>query len=123
MKNAYQQYIDQSISTMTQGEMVVRLYDEIINQLNRAKIHIEDNDIENTNVSIQKIQRILNHLIATLDFQYDISKNLSSLYQFFLQRTLMAHVKKDITIINEILPLMIELKDTFAEGERLSRIK
>lgn len=123
MQNPYQQYVDQSITTMTQGEMVVRLYEEIINQLSRAKIHIDNNSDNDTNECIKKSQKILNHLLVTLDHKYEISNNLDNLYRFFIQRIIMANVKKDKMIIDEILPLIIDLKDTFKEGERLARIK
>jgi len=123
MQTPYEKYLDQSVTTMTQGEMVVRLYEEVINQLSRAKIHMEDNDTEKISLSIKKAQKILNHLLATLDHKYELSKNLDSLYRFFLQRIIVASVKKDKMIIDEVLPLIVELKDTFAEGERLSRIK
>lgn len=123
MQNPYQQYVDQSIITMTQGEMVVRLYEEIINQLSKAKIYIENDDAKGTNDCTQKAQKILNHLLVTLDYKYEISNNLDNLYRFFIQRIIIANVKKETAILDEVLPLIIDLKDTFAEGERLSRIK
>ena len=36
--NPYQQYQRQSVMTMTQGEMLTKLYDEVIKQMSGAKI-------------------------------------------------------------------------------------
>jgi len=121
--NPYEKYKQQSVMTMTQGEMVVRLYEEIINQLSRAVNCIREKDIEGTNASLQKCQRIINYLKSTLNFKYEVSSNLSSLYDFFNEQIIKSNLKKDTQPIEEILPLVSELKDTFAQGERLSRMQ
>ncbi|RPF48380.1 flagellar protein FliS [Hydrogenoanaerobacterium saccharovorans] len=123
MMNPYEKYKQQSVMTMTQGEMVVRLYEEIINQLSRAVNCIREKDIEGTNASLQKCQRIINYLKSTLNFKYEVSSNLSSLYDFFNEQIIKSNLKKDTQPIEEILPLVSELKDTFAQGERLSRMQ
>ena len=68
--------------TMTQGEMLTKLYDEVIKQLSAVKQFNESKDYAAANLASQKAQRILHHLNATLDFQYDVSKNLSTLRIF-----------------------------------------
>lgn len=103
--------------------MVVKLYEEIINQLNKAKIAINQKDYNTSNNSLKKAQDILNHLDSTLNFKYEISKNLSSLYLFFIQELISANIKKDVTIIDSIIPLIVELKDVFAQGEKNNRIQ
>lgn len=123
MINPYDKYKEQSVMTMTPGEMVVKLYEEVINQMNRAIISIGENDIGTTNSSLQKCQRILNHLRITLDDRYEISKALRQLYDFFLVQIIKANIKKDAAPLHDILPLIVELKDTFAQGERLARMQ
>ena len=70
--NPYQKYQQQSVMTMTQGEMLLKLYDETIKQLSAAEIFMGEGSIEKTNQALQKAQKIVNHLRATLDFQYEI---------------------------------------------------
>ncbi|WP_312643762.1 flagellar export chaperone FliS [Hydrogenoanaerobacterium sp.] len=123
MVNPYEKYKEQSIMTMTQGEMVVRLYEEVINQLSRAIICIGEKDIEGSNISLQKSQRIINYLKSTLNYNYEVSGNLSNLYDFFNEQIIKSNIKKDVQPIDQILPLISELKDTFAQGERLSRMQ
>ncbi len=122
MMNPYDKYKEQAVMTMTPGEMVVRLFEEVINQMNRAIISIEENNLSAANSSLQKSQRIINHLRATLDNRYEISAPLRQLYDFFLEQIIKANVRKDIVPLQETLPLVEELKDAFAQGERLARI-
>lgn len=121
--NPYNRYKEQAVTTMTQGEMVVLMYDEIISQLNRAVLYIDENNLPQANNSLQKCQRILNHLSFTLDYKYELSGRLASLYDYFIRQIIKSNIKKETEPIKEILPLLVELKETFAQGERLSRMK
>lgn len=119
--NPYEAYKQQSILTMTQGEMLNKLYEELIKQISYAKIHIENKDIPKTNDALQRSQRILNHLKATLNHQYEISGNLSSLYNFFIEKIVSANVKKDAAPLEEILPMIQELQESFTEADKIVR--
>jgi len=121
--NAYSKYQEQSIMTMTPGEMIVRLFEECEKQLNIAIVSIDEKNIQATNNALQKTQRIFNYLKATLDHKYQVSKGLESLYDFFISRTIEANIKKNKDLITEILPLVTELRETFQQGERLARMK
>jgi len=72
--NPYQQYQRQSVMTMTQGEMLTKLYDEVIKQMSGAKICLTEKDLSGVNNALQKAQRILFYLKSTLDFKYEISR-------------------------------------------------
>lgn len=121
--NPYEKYKQQSVMTMTQGEMLVKLYEEVIKQLSSALISIEKKDYSSSNESLQKAQKILGYLKSTLDFKYEVSSNLSMLYDFFIQRLIDANIKKDTAIIEEVIPMVAELKDAFSQADRLARIK
>lgn len=120
--NPYSRYQEQAVMTMTPGEMVVRLYEEMINQLNRGVSFLEAGNLSEANNALQKSQRIIKHLLATLNFRYEAAHGLSALYQFFNRRIIDGNIKKDASPLKEILPLIIDLKDTFAKAERLSRM-
>lgn len=108
--------------TMTHGEMLVKLYEETLKQLKMAQNAIERNDIVAANSAMQKAQRILSYLKETLDFKYEISNNLASLYNFFTEQIVSANVHKDSNLLAQIIPLIEDLKDTFVQGERLARM-
>ena len=121
--NPYQQYQRQSVMTMTQGEMLTKLYDEVIKQMSGAKICLTEKALSGVNNALQKAQRILFYLKSTLDFKYEISGNLDALYDFFIERTVQANLKKDAAMLDEIIPMIEDLRDTFVQADRNARSK
>lgn len=115
MNNAYSAYKKQSITTLTPMEVVVRLYDEAEKQINKAIIFIDEKNYAGANTSLQKSQDIVNALRSVLDMSIPISKQLDSLYDFFNRQLIAANVKKDIEILKELLPMLADLRDAFAQ--------
>lgn len=119
--NPYNRYAQQSVMTMTHGEMLAKLYEGLIKNMNLAVKGIEENDITAANISLKKAQKIINYLLATLDRKYEVSNNLAALYDFFNYQLIMANVKKSTTPILEVVPMVEELRATFIECDRLAR--
>ncbi len=120
-QNAYQKYQQQSVNTMTPGEMLTRLYDEVIKQLSATKQFNDAKDYESANQASQKAQRIIQHLNSTLNFQYEISNNLSSLYDYFIYRLVQANLHKDNQMVDEILEMVSDLRETFIQADKAAR--
>ena len=120
-QNPYQKYQQQSIMTMTQGEMLIKLYDEVIKQLNAVKQFNLEKNYEAANFASQKAQKILHHLNSTLNFEYEISGSLSALYEYFIHRLIQSNLHKDNEPINEVLPMIDELRETFIQANRTAR--
>ncbi len=116
--NPYQKYQQQSIMTMTPGELLLKLYDETIKQLRQAIDALNQKQYEKANASLQKAQRIISHLNKTLVMDYDISKNLEALYDFFMYKITQANIYKDAAHVQEILPMIADLRDAYAQAEK-----
>lgn len=116
--NPYQKYQQQSIMTMTPGELLLKLYDETVKQLRYGEDALQQKQYERANASLQKAQRIVSHLNKTLAMEYEISQNLEALYDFFNYKITQANVHKDATHIAEILPMVTELRDAFAQADK-----
>ncbi|MBQ8613102.1 MAG: flagellar export chaperone FliS [Ruminiclostridium sp.] len=121
MNNAYSAYKKQSISTLTPMEIVVKLYDEAEKQINIAIVSIEGKNYETANKCLQKSQDIVNALRSVLDMSIPISTQLDALYDFFNRQLIAANVKKDTGILRELLPMLAELKDAFAQISAMPR--
>ena len=117
----YQKYQQQSVMTMTQGEMLTKLYDEIIKQLSAAQQFLVQENPEEVNKALQKAQRILAHLQITLDRKYEISESLDALYDYFIRCIIDANLHKDATPIEEVLPMIVDLRETFIKADRTAR--
>lgn len=122
MNNAYTQYKNQSLATLTSGELLVKLFEEMIKQCRMAQLSIEKNDLGSANASLQKAQTIVNTLADSLDMRYPISAELKDMYIFFAHQLLEANTKKDVKIIDGLLPLMKDLRDSFAQADKISRM-
>lgn len=120
-KNPYSQYKEQSLMTMTPEEIVVKLFEACSKNLNWAKIHIEDKNYAGANESMQKAKNIIRHLSDSLDHNYEISANLSALYEYFMWSITQANIKKDVSILDEIIPMIDELGDSFRKAEKTIR--
>ena len=79
----YQQYKEQSINTMTQGELLLLLYDELVKRATRAELALDKQDYPLFEASIDRCLEIIRYLDDTLDRQYPISAELSRLYEYF----------------------------------------
>ena len=122
MQNPYAKYKQQSVMTMTQGDMINLLYDEIINRLNKGLLGLEVRDFEASNTHFKKAQAIISHLESTLDSQYPVSRNLSSLYEYFNHQIIQANVRKSPDLVQEVLPMIMELKEAFAQADKQVRM-
>lgn len=120
--NPYAKYATQSVMTMTKGEMLSKLYEALIKNLRLSVIGIEQNDVISTNTYLKKAQSIITYLVSTLDRKYPVSNNLMALYDFFNRQIIEANVKKDAQILNEIIPLVEELRATFIECDKRARM-
>ena len=54
----------------------------------------------------------------TLVMDYEISKNLEALYDFFIYKITQANIHKDAAQIEEILPMLQDLRDAYAQAEK-----
>jgi len=121
MLNPFEQYKKTSVNTMTKGELLILLFDEAIKKLNQSKLLIEHNDYESANISLEKTRKIFNHLIVTLDDKYRLSQDLEDMYMFFNSQIIKAASMKSTKYIDEILPMIKELRNTWAEADKISR--
>lgn len=118
--SALMQYKSQAISTMSSGELIVTLFEGILKNLRVAAQLYEKGDVAVAATCTQKCKAIFDHLILSLDFNYELSNNLFMLYNFFKQEIITAEVKRSADPINEILPLISDLKNTWVEAKKLS---
>lgn len=121
MNNPYASYKTQSIATMTQGEMINALFEGLQKNLHFAMAHMEQQDFAKTHTCLMKSQDILQYFISTLNPAMPISQNLLAMYEFFISQIVDANVRKEKKYLEDILPLIDDLKETFVQADRLSR--
>lgn len=113
--------------TMTQGEMLTRLYEGAIKFLNLAIREFEKDkrtseNVISANKSLRRAQDIVKYLDETLNRKYDVSKNLARLYEFFDRQIMRSLIDGDSKPIREIVPLIDDLKETFIQADKMARV-
>ncbi|AVK82824.1 flagellar protein FliS [Lysinibacillus sp. B2A1] len=117
-QNAYKQ---NSVTTASPGELTLMLYNGCLKFLGKAKLAIEEKNIEDKNTNLQKTQAIIAELMSTLNMDIDISKQMLPLYEYMNHRLVEANIQNDVTIIEEVEGLMTEFRDTWKEVIRINR--
>ena len=116
----YQNYKAQTVNTMTPGEMLSLLYDELLKRLTRAELALETKDYAVFDQSMQRSVEIISYLKDTLNHKYEISSELKRLYDFFLYEFSRISAGRNPKVIEEVRPLIVELRDAFKEAQKLS---
>ena len=109
----FQQYKEQSIDTMTQSELLLTLYDELVKRLTRAEIAMEKGEYDIMEQSVERATQIIRYLDGTLDRSYEISKNLAQLYEFFCYELVRVKVGRNMTELQRVKTMVSELRDSF----------
>jgi flagellar protein FliS len=112
---AFNQYRDQSVLTAGPGELVLMLYDGCLKQIRLARLAIEEKLLEQKNSSLMKAQSIVSELMATLNFDYEISDSLYALYDYFLNELITANIDLDTKRLDNVENMLGELRDTWEQ--------
>lgn len=121
--SGYSQYKEQSVNTMTQGEILVLLFEEAVKRLIRAKMFLEKNEITGFEIDITRAREIVQYLQQTLDRKYPISSDLYRLYEYLSFQLSRVLASRKPELIDEILPFFTDLKETWKEADKISRSK
>lgn len=121
MANPYKQYQQNVVNTSTPQELTLMLYNGLIKFLKLSAQSIEEKNTEKSNYNIGRAQDILEEFMSTLNMDYDISNNLYSLYDFMYWRLVDANIKKDKTMVEDVIGFAEELRDTWVQAMKLAK--
>jgi len=114
----YDQYKQNAVMTASPETILIMLYSGAINFLLRAKMAIDENNIEDSHKYITKTEKIIRELINSLDMEAggELAENLSRLYDYLHRQLIKANINKDKAIIDEVLEHLRGLKETWEEA-------
>jgi flagellar protein FliS len=117
--NAYANIgIDTSVSGADPHKLILLLYQGALLAISTAKNQILRKDIAAKGKSISHAILIIDEgLKASLDKNAggELAQNLSALYDYMNQRLLVANLKSDIDVLDEVSTLLTELKGAWEE--------
>lgn len=113
--NGYAAYANNKIMTASPAELTLMLYDGAIKFCNIAIKAVEDGDIEKAHNNIIKVENILSEFQATLNHKYKVAEDFNNVYTYLKERLMMANIKKDKEILEEVLKHLRTMRDTWKE--------
>lgn len=99
------------------------LYNGCIKFLMKAKKAIDKKDIQEKNTNIQKAQAIITELMSTLKMEEAVSEQMLALYDYMNRRLIEANINNDTAIIDEVMGLTTEFRDTWQEVIKINRMQ
>lgn len=117
MQKAAHAYLQTQVTTTTQGELLLLLYDGAIKFLNQAKAKIAERDYAAKGILISKALDIVNELDASLNLEKggELAENLHKLYFYCSTRLLNANLKMDVAFIDEVIKILSGLRGAYGQ--------
>ncbi|KUK13467.1 MAG: flagellar secretion chaperone FliS [bacterium] len=112
--NIYEQYRQTQVQTAKPEQLLLMLYDGAIGFLKRAKVAIEERNIEEAHTFLVKTQDIIVELMVSLNMEVgELALNLFRLYEYMHHRLVEANINKDTKPIDEVLRMLQDLRDAW----------
>ena len=119
----YQQYKQQSINSMTPGELLLLLYDELIKRSTLASLALDKQDWPTFEGAMERCIDIVNYLDETLDRQYPISRDLSRMYEYFTYQMGRIKIGRNKQELERLRPMLADMRDAFRGAEKNTRVQ
>ena len=112
------QYKQMSIKTANRGQLLIMLYESAIQNIRKAIISIEKNNLSTKGQAITKAHDIINELANTLDFEVggEIAKDLERLYNFMIEQLVKANIEKSKEPLLAVQKLLETLLSAWKEA-------
>jgi flagellar secretion chaperone FliS len=121
--NAYNAYKNNSVNYASREQLLLMLLDGAVKFSKIGRQAIADKDIKKTHEHLVKTQNIFYELMATLDTTKggEWATSMINIYDFIARRLTDANIKKDASVMDEIIPLIEEVRNTWEEAYKLSK--
>lgn len=120
MNNEKKQEFTRKITQANSVQMIVVIYDIALEYANDAKTagakiqnSTELTDAEGFHIAIGKLQGCFSQLCGSLNFACEPAKTLNNLYHFCIRRIGEAELKKDSSLLDEVISIVGRLRDAY----------
>lgn len=118
MNQYVKQYQKTHIQTASQEAILIMLHDAAIQFMNKAKIAIEQKNIQEAHNNLIRTQDIFNEFLNTLNPEPnpDLAKHLTILYRYLISQLVQANIKQITEPIDVVLGYTKDLKQTWEQA-------
>jgi flagellar protein FliS len=117
MLKAAKAYLSTQVTTATQGDLLLMLYDTAIKHIKQAKDKIAERDFAAKGILITKAIEIISELHESLNKERggEVAKNLSKMYFLCNTRLLQANMEMCPRKLDEVVAILSGLRQAFAQ--------
>ena len=116
--NPYNIYKQNSVNMASSQQLLLMLLDGAVKYTKIAKMAILNKDIQRAHKELVRVQDIFLEIMITMDKNTKYMEDLYNVYEFIKNELAKANMKKDVQIIDEVLPLIEEIRDMWYEVDR-----
>jgi len=117
--NPYNTYKQNSIKMSSKEQLLLMLVDGAVKHTKIARLAIIDKNIPKAHTELIRVQDIFTELMITMDKNAgNFMEDLYKVYEFIKSELAKANIKKDIMIIDNVLPLIEEVRDMWHEVDK-----
>lgn len=114
--NPYNTYKQNSIQMASKEQLLLMLVDGAVKYTKIARLAIVQKDIPRAHKELVRVQDIFTELMVTMDKSVgSYMQDVYDLYDFIKKELSRANMKKDIQIIDNVLPIIEEIRDMWHE--------
>ncbi|MDH5762084.1 MAG: flagellar export chaperone FliS [Nitrospinota bacterium] len=115
-QTALHRYQANDISTASQGQLILMMYDGALKAVNQSIQCMAQKDIAGQSRHILKTQDIVNELSLALDMERggEVSKTLQQLYQFVLNQLIQANITSDKMYLESVIKVLSPLREAWS---------
>lgn len=110
--------VESAVMSASQQQLVTLLFDGALSALVRARLFMQDNNLEGKGLSLSKAINIIeNGLKVGLDEESndELTQNLIALYAYMVRRLLQANLRNEVSAVEEVEALLREIADAWKE--------
>ncbi|MGD0414188.1 MAG: flagellar export chaperone FliS [Terriglobales bacterium] len=118
--NSQQSYREGTVRGANPVELVVRLYEQMIEDLRQVAIAIEQKDIERRTKRINHVILVIGHLQSSLDFANGgkVAKNLDNFYNVLRQNLIQVQFHPSKRGVAQLITDLLALREAWIQVER-----
>lgn len=120
--NGYNVYKNNSVNHASKEQMLLMLVEGAVKFCKIARQAIVDKDIKRAHDALVRTQDIFSELMVSLDTSVgEWAVQLSRVYAFIKEKLIEANMSKSLEIIEEILPLVEDINETWKEAYKRAK--
>ena len=120
--NAFNVYKNNSVNYASKEQLLLMLVDGAVKFAKIAREALAEKDIRKSHENLVKVQDIFAELMVSLDQNAgEWANQMYKVYDFIKTRLFEINLKKDVTMMDELMPVIESVRDTWHEAYEISK--